>query len=130
MINDVVDESKRILKEIKASCPEDIYNAGQQIIKFSNEMADIEKETKKFLYNNFYFSKKVKFKRQDIDDIITTLFNTYMTGKIGPLKTREECGQPKVSCDTQKAQIVSDYIAGMTDTHAEKKYNEIREDIK
>lgn len=106
MINDVMQQSQKNIKTFNIKTIEDIYNAPEQIITFSSAMKGFEKELKAFLYEKFYRSQAIAAMRSDVETIITSLFNYYKQH----ISSRE----------------AADYIAGMTDSFARKKFEKIK----
>lgn len=107
MINDVIRQSSENIIEFNIKSIEDVYEAPQQIICFSEKMQNFEKDIKSFLYKNFYRSDKINNMRDEVEIIIKSLFNVY---------TKEKSAQDAV-----------DYIAGMTDIFAKKEFEKIKD---
>lgn len=106
MICNVIRETKKNIKKINITSVEDVYNASQQIVAFSSNAKQLEKELKLFLYNKFYRSKQINIMREDVEVIIKTLFYHYKQ-----IKSPQE---------------TVDYIAGMTDSFAKKEFERIK----
>ncbi|MDN5248767.1 deoxyguanosinetriphosphate triphosphohydrolase [Bartonella sp. TP] len=122
MLKDVFEQSSKNLQQLAPKSPEDIYNAGQQQISFSPSMQVREKELKRFLYENFYQTPSLLKKRDKVYDIISALFASYMhDASLMPVEWR-----PQKSGEREKAAMISNYIAGMTDIYAENMYNHLR----
>lgn len=109
MINDVIQQTKQNIENFNISSINDVCNAKQQIVCFSNKTQKLEKELKAFLFEKFYRSEKINEMRSEVEHIIKTLFIHYRK--------------------TKTAQQSADYIAGMTDCFAKKEFEKIK-DIK
>ena len=105
MINDVIHESQDL-----------------KMISMSREMTDITNELKNFMYDHLYLTKSIAPKmRIYIDDVIKYLFHYYMANP------REISDVAAVAELSLRAKLVTDMIAGMTDSFAENKYEEIKD---
>jgi dGTPase len=115
LVHDLIDNSSNNFYNYKIKDVADIRTLGQPIVTFSAEKARLLKQVGQFLYDNFYSQHQaISFKCRKI---ITSLFELYMANP---------CCLPK---DWQnqleyasKEQVISDYIAGMTDRYAIKEF--------
>jgi len=91
------------------------------IVEFSPEMRRKNKQLKKFLYDRLYNYYKVKRMMEKAKRFIKELFHAYMKQ---PLQLPPEVQQKMVKLRTvsAKAQVVCDYIAGMTDRSVQDEY--------
>ncbi|MBS4536914.1 deoxyguanosinetriphosphate triphosphohydrolase [Clostridium sp. D2Q-11] len=89
-----------------------------QNIIMSEEMDHYTKKLRKFMFEKVYFNKKAKKEEGKAEYIIEQLYNYYIENynKIS-IEFRKNPGD--------KYDIISDYIAGMTDRYAIKKFNNI-----
>ena len=105
MINDVIYESSDLKQ-----------------ITMSQEMTDITNELKNFMYGHLYLTKSIAPQmRIYIEDVIKYLFHYYMANPVEISKTAAEADLK------HRARLVTDFIAGMTDSFAENKYEEIKD---
>jgi dGTPase len=117
LVQDLIDASSNNfynygIKELK-----DINELGKNVISFSKEKAELLSVVKKFLNKNFYRHHKINLVAFKCKKIVTSLFNLYINNP--------ECLPPEWQNQVQKdnkAQVVSDYIAGMTDRYALKEF--------
>jgi dGTPase len=86
----------------------------------SGEMEGYTNELREFLFEFLYFSGKSKLDEKKITTVIRMLWNHYMEN---PDELPEEYRQ-SISQWGEK-QVVIDYIAGMSDGYALRKFNEL-----
>lgn len=123
LVEDVIAHARGVLAELDPRCPEDIRNAGLQIVSFSPAIAAQEKELKTFLYENLYRHRSVMSVRANADRIVRDLFTHYFDNpRDMPEGWREGLDRAE---DRIKARDVADFIAGMTDTYAIKEHRRL-----
>ncbi len=96
---------------------EDVRRSGEVLIRLSEEVREQHLQLKQFLYSNLYRHERVMQMTVNATAIITRLFNVYMQdpAKLSPdVQARIGTGNPEL----QKARVIADYIAGMTDRFA------------
>jgi len=122
-VEDVIRTATERLDRLRPASVEEIHNAGQAIVTFSNEMIPVEKELKAFLYKNIYRHKEVMRVRQGADQIVRELFDAYFADpRQMPEGWREGLDRAE---DRVKARHVADFLAGMTDTYAIKEHRRL-----
>ena len=121
MINKVVvDLVRTSLDRITRHSPvsiEDVRKSGEVLIRLSEEVREQHLQLKQFLYSNLYRHERVMQMTVNATAIITRLFNVYMQdpATLSPdVQVRIGTGNPEL----QKARVIADYIAGMTDRFA------------
>ena len=117
LVEDVIFQSKNIILEISPKSIDDIRNAGEPVIQFSNETFLALKEIKSFLFNNMYRSPKVIEMRQIVSFKLQNLFKKYIADPSylpADWKQKTDLASNK----TDLARLVADYISGMTDRYA------------
>jgi dGTPase len=125
MIDDVVAETKRNIKDLNILTSLDVTNCGKQIVDFSEKIGFYAAEIKKFLYANLYHSKKVNKARAIAKTAISRIFQEIRKNPctMSPLWLK---GFEETDVEIEKNQIICDYIAGMTDTFAKTLANKIK----
>lgn len=120
MVVDVLAESQKNLKVLKPQSPEDVSLAGQQIVVFSKEMNRQVTELRQFLFARMYFHYTNMRIRQKVEKIISDLFPAFVENyKLLPDNWQARVLAVGGETDRlQRARIVCDYIAGMTDRYA------------
>lgn len=118
MVNDVLAETHKRLVAHKIETIEDVRSAKDQIVAFSPDMHGKVQVLRKFLLERMYKHYTVNRMRFKAERIVGDLFDTFLE--------RPNClpdeWQDKITAagknKNEKARIVCDYIAGMTDRYA------------
>jgi dGTPase len=118
LIYDLIENSSINLKKENIKTSEDIRNLNYQIIDFSNETNALIKKTKKLLFNKVYKHYKITSKVLRAQHIITELFKLYMNN----IDLLPFAWKNLIHINDDKASIISDYIACMTDRFAISEY--------
>lgn len=120
MADDVFEQSKRHLTDLNPQSPEDIRNAGRQIVAFSDPMRAKVDELRAFLYERMYRHFTIERLWLKVERIVTDLFTAFINNyKVLPdnwQRRVEDAGG--VDAKAVRARVVADYIAGMTDRYA------------
>mgnify|MGYP000014669579 CR=1 FL=1 len=116
MINDVISTSRENLVSLKPDTVEDVRGAGKMTISFSKDMTNQDKTLKKFLMKNMYRHYKVNRMSSKARRVVCELFNLYLS-ETDCLPTEwQRAIEDKT--EIEKARLVADFIAGMTDRFA------------
>ena len=117
LVTDVLEESKRRLKETKPQTVDDVRNCGKQLVGFSPAMSEHVKALRAFLMPRMYHHSTVRRMRAKAERILGDLFKQFMDD---PLSLPEDWQKrlPNVGDATTRARVVADYISGMTDRSA------------
>ncbi len=113
LITDLQAESHRRIQAGGIKSLEDVRAKGRHVISFSDGMAKRTHEIKEFLFKNVYRHEKVAKMAENAGNILTDLFNSYLSN---PKGLPEKYSKP-YAADGSKRHIC-DYIAGMTDRFA------------
>ena len=116
MVNDLVFQTKKNLKDLKPKDVVDIRNHNEPTACFSLEMQKQDIQLKKFLRKKVYTHKSMEKDRDKSKKIIKELFEQLLNNiELLPNNLQDLCrNKPKSS----KAYIISDFIASMTDRSA------------
>jgi len=116
MVNDVLTETEARAADIASI--DEVRAAGRQLAGFSPAVAAQERALKRFLYANMYDAPSVKAVRVEAQQILARLFAAYRDdpGRL-PEPWRPASGDP-----VAVARRVGDFIAGMTDRYAVRRY--------
>ncbi len=116
MVEDAILHTLHQLDELKPESVEDVYGAGRTLVAFSDSMLAKEKELKRFLFSNMYRHENVLRLRAEAEQVVRDLFNCFMDDprQMG----REWSRNVNQLDDNQRAERVSDFLAGMTDNFA------------
>lgn len=139
MTDDVLRQTQYHLEEVKPKTPDDIRNAGAQLVDFSPEMNEAITALRRYLFDNMYRHYTVNRTMSKAKRIVTDLFNVFYKEPdtlptqwqqtfhdkcmIFPVqRTKRKKLAKKVDIvqehDICKARVVLDYVAGMTDRYA------------
>lgn len=117
MVLDVIEHTKINLQKHNIQTLEDIKNFPKFLVEFSPKMQEIHLLIKKFLMQKMYRHELVNAMTNNAKDVINSLFDFhFLKPEILPKERYEEYLQNKNSQNL--AEIICDYIAGMTDRFA------------
>ena len=117
MVLDVIEQTKINLQKHNIQTLEDIKNFPKFLVEFSPKMQEIHLLIKKFLMQKMYRHQLVNVMTDNAKDVINSLFDFhFLKPEILPKERYEEYLQNKNSQNL--AEIICDYIAGMTDRFA------------
>ncbi|MCP5087762.1 MAG: deoxyguanosinetriphosphate triphosphohydrolase [Rhodobacteraceae bacterium] len=124
MVEDVLSESKRLIGELNPQSATDVRNAGRQVVRFSETMFSDLKDIRGFFFENMYRHWKVRRMRRKAAGIVREMFEIFMDD---PQMLPDDGWQKwaMIGDEAQKAQVISDYIAGMTDRYALQEYQKL-----
>ena len=116
MVADVLEETRRRLKESGADSPDAIRALDQPMVAFSDGMTESLAAVRRFLYANMYLHYKVKRMKEKGKMVVRDLFAAFLSDPmLLPTELQREAGGPD---EEATARVVCDYIAGMTDRYA------------
>ena len=119
MVNDIIINTKKIIKVEKIKNVNDVYNHKNLIVSFSKEMRLFDLSIKSFLKEKMYLSKNVLNKTNMGKKIIKFLF---LKIKKNPSKFIKKSIYNKNNFERN----ICDFIAGMTDRYAINLYNSFK----
>jgi len=112
-VRDLIENTDRNIQESEVHSVEDLQKLDHNVICFSEEMAEMNRELKDFLYNKLYKHHRVIRMQVKAEGIISDLFNAYVKD---PLMLPKHIQEGIESKGLKRA--ICDYIAGMTDRFA------------
>lgn len=125
MVLDVIEYTKINLQKNNIQTLEEIRNFPKFLVEFSPKMQEIHLLIKKFLMQKMYRHELVNAMTNNAKDVINSLFDFhFLKPEILPKERYEEYLQNKNSQNL--AEIICDYIAGMTDRFAIKCCSSLR----
>ena len=120
MVNDLLGETRRLIEESKVASSGEVRAAGRALAGFSAELLAEERRLKRFLYERMYDAPDVRRVRTAAQDMLARLFEAYRDDPSRlPESWRPATDDPILVCRT-----IGDFIAGMTDRYAIKRYEE------
>ncbi len=121
MVNDVLAETRRRVAEAGVTSVEAVRAAGRQLAGFSDALAAEERALKAFLHARMYEAPQVQAVREEAQAILARLFAAY---RDDPARLPAEW-RPGPVDPVATARTVCDFIAGMTDRYAVRRYEEL-----
>lgn len=120
MVEDVIKTSADLIAASGANSAQDIRNLNAPVIRFSPELFAQLGEIRVFLFDNMYRSERVNVMRERAEYVVRGLFDAFM-------KDATLLPEPWgcEGTDMQRARLISDYLAGMTDGYADRRYTEL-----
>ena len=116
MVEDVIAESRRLIAEADPHSVDDVRGAGRQLIRFSEPMFADLKVIRAFFFKHMYRHWKVRRMRRKAAIIVTEMFDIFFADP-GMLPDEWQKWATKGD-EGQRARVIADYIAGMTDRFA------------
>ena len=120
-IDDLLNNTRDNLKNNNIKTIKDIRYLGKPVVAFSKKTEEDFKDIKEFLFKNLYRHEKVVMMTFKARQVVTKLFDLYMNSPEAMRAEWRSLASGEVS-DTQRAIVVADYIAGMTDRYAIREY--------
>ena len=117
MVLDVINQTKRNIENFKIETLDDVRNHLNLLVNFSSEMQKNIDAIRKFLMQKMYRHQLVNEMSKNASNILNFLFDHHF---MEPKNLPKERYQLYLQNPSQKylAEIICDYIAGMTDRYA------------
>ena len=115
-VEDAIGESIRRMARVSPASADEARRAGETLVGLSPPMAEAERDIKAFLFANMYRHEKVLGVWERARDAISRLFPAFFENP--QLMPAEWAAQAVALEDADRAVVVADYIAGMTDRYA------------
>ena len=116
MIEDVITTSSDEIGEAAPQSTTDVRHAGRALVRFSSGMARAEAALKKYLFGHVYRHATVMGPVAESQQVVARIFDGYMGGEAMPGRWAEAADAART--DTDRARVVCDFVAGMTDPYA------------
>ena len=117
LVEDVIGNAQAALAELNPQSVTDIRMAGRMMIHFSPALWADLKIIRSFLFHRMYRAPSVVAMREQVTRVVEELFPLFMERTdLLPKQWRKDVAE--IETEQQRARIVSDYIAGMTDRFA------------
>lgn len=109
-VNDVIEESRRLIEGSGVKSVDEVRGLSDPLIQTTEALAKRNRQLRKFLYSNLYFSKKVRSANLSACEMIKGMFEFFV-------KHPTSLGSGSRARITRHGlkRTVCDYIAGMTD---------------
>ncbi len=123
MVEDVIKESRRLLKAADPQSAQEVRLLGRPVIRFSAPMFADLKVIREFFFTNMYRHWKVRRMRRKAGQIVREMFGIFMEDpRMLPDDWQHWASK---GGESQKAWVIADYIAGMTDRYALQEYGKL-----
>ena len=117
LVDDVLKEAKQTFAKLAPNSSDDLRKAGFKVISFSKELSKNLDVIRSFLFERMYRAPSVMQMRDKVTIIVKDLFTAYSNDpSLLPQKWQD--GLASMISDANIADLVCDYIAGMTDRFA------------
>ncbi|AEI37326.1 MAG: deoxyguanosinetriphosphate triphosphohydrolase [Zymomonas mobilis subsp. pomaceae] len=121
MVNDTIVETRYRLAALKPETIDDVRHMGQAIVSFSEKMAVDERDFKRFMYAKLYHHPILLDMADKAGRIVTDLIEAYnVDPSLLPSDWRETLPENPI----ERQRHIADFIAGMTDSYALKRYQQ------
>jgi dGTPase len=121
MVNDVLEETRRRVRDAGVASPDEVRAAGRPLAGFSDAMAEEERELKRFLYARMYRSQPILAIQDQAKTVVAGLFDAY---RADPSLLPASWHLPDHD-ETALTRRIGDFIAGMTDRYAISRHREL-----
>ncbi|MEO1502991.1 MAG: deoxyguanosinetriphosphate triphosphohydrolase [Pseudomonadota bacterium] len=116
MVDDVIAESRRRIAALAPQSPEDIRAADAPVVGFSEALLAGNAPLREFLFTRMYRHTRVNRMMSKAGRVVAEMFPRFLEQpNLLPDDWREHAERAQTP---QRARLVSDYIAGMTDRYA------------
>ena len=116
MVEDVLAETRRRLAEAGPTDAAALRRLGRPVVAFSADLAEQEKEIRRFLFRRMYRHHRVNRMIQKARRVVQELFAAYISAPQSLPEEWRDRAEP--AAEAERARLVADYIAGMTDRYA------------
>ena len=119
-VQDLLTQSSCNITQLSASNADDIRQAGYAVIAFSPDMASDLEVIRGFLFTNMWRHYKVNRMTSKAKRVVTDLFNLFMseTNTLPDEWQNRDGGSIDALSEADRARVIADYIASMTDRYA------------
>jgi len=119
-VQNLLEQSSRNIEALSASGADDIRQAGHAVITFSSDMAADLEGIRGFLFTNMWRHYKVNRMTSKAKRVVTELFDLFMseTNTLPHEWQCREAGGMDALPAADRARVIADYIASMTDRYA------------
>ena len=116
VVSDLIEETRRRLDDAAPGSIDDVRNAGKPLVSMSGAMYEQHQSLKRFLYAHLYSHEQKLEMTRKVQAMVRDLFEAYMhdANQMPPEFAAAATDAP----DADRARVVADFIAGMTDRYA------------
>jgi dGTPase len=119
MVRDLIGETGRRLKASGAGSVEDLRALATPVAAFSDEMSHHDRALKNFLFERMYRHPRVNRMASKARRVVRDLFQLFLAEpECLPCDWAMPPAMPPGASEAERARVVADYLAGMTDRFA------------
>mgnify|MGYP000691735635 FL=1 len=123
VVTDLIEETRRQLDAAGAQSIDDVRAAGKPLVNMSPQVYDQHVALKRFLNRHLYSHEQKLEMTRRAQRIIEDLFAAYSAD---PSRMPADFGDRAANLgESERARLIADYIAGMTDRYALQEYNKL-----
>lgn len=122
MVNDVIDTTRHRVAALGVESVDNVRIAGETIGGFSPELAERERQLKRFMYANLYHHPTQVEAAAKAAVVVADLFAAYSAN---PASMPAEWQASLPDDEPARSRHIADFLAGMTDRFAQKCHHEI-----
>lgn len=116
MVTDLLAETRRRVDDVRPASVDEVRALGRPLVGFSSEMSEANAVLKEFLFERMYRHYRVNRMTSKARRIVSDLFALLLSEpECLPSEWRRAA---EAVGETERARLVADYIAGMTDRYA------------
>jgi dGTPase len=116
VVDDLIDETRRRIEAFAPESIEAVREAGRPLVSMSEPMYEQHLSLKRFLYKHLYSHEQKLEMTRKVQAIVKDLFAAYMGN--AELMPDEFAAAAQSAGGADRARVVADFIAGMTDRYA------------
>jgi len=117
MVVDLLDESKRRLGTAKPASADEVRGLDRAVVSFSGGLAEADRALKAFLFENMYRHARVNEMTAKARGVVADLFGHFFR-RHEELPDEWQVRLTRAADEADRARVIADYIAGMTDRYA------------
>jgi len=116
VVSDLIEETGRRIAAASPASIDDVREAGSPMVSMSEAMYEQHVSLKRFLHKHLYSHEQKLAMTREVQAVVKELFSAYMND-VGNMP--DQFAKAASSAEgSDRARIVADYIAGMTDRYA------------
>lgn len=120
VVSDLIETTRAAIEREAPGHPDAVRARPEPLVRLSAELQELHEELARFLRNRLYHHPRMKREYAQAGAVIETLFSFYLDhpGQLPPEHGPKGIGE-------EQARAVADYIAGMTDRFARRRFREV-----
>jgi dGTPase len=125
VVTDLIDTTQQRIDTIAPGSIQDVREHKEPIVALSEEVFEMHTSLKRFLNTHLYQHNKVREMTDKAKTMVEVLFERYMTDPLQLPADFAARASAKGDVASEKARVVADYVAGMTDRFAIAEYDRL-----